>query len=103
MNMSDAVWSTRTFNGQSLGERVSKTPPTVRVVDDDNLKAFVATWNERLQDALSRADREMESKSRSLLEFVTGEKPSDIFLLLWGQFKLSAVYNKRIEEIFLIQ
>ncbi len=103
MTIPDAIWSTPTSTGKTLGQRVSRKPPATRVLAGENLDAFVKIWNDRLMDALETTDRKMEEKARLLLEFLAENHPTDFTLLLWGEFKLSAVYNNKLERIFLIE
>jgi hypothetical protein len=103
MNISDDIWSTPTMSGQTLGERVSRKAPAVRIMDGDSFQNFVNVWNERLRDSVDASNHEMEKKARLVLGFLEQNKPPGILLLLWGEFKLSAIYNSNLERIFLVE
>lgn len=103
MTITEEIWATPTPTGQTLAERVMRTPPLIRVMQQDNLDAFVKIWSERLKDALAGTDQAMEKKARTLLEFVAIKPPDGFALLLWGEFKLSALYNSELKRIYLIE
>jgi len=103
INIPDSIWSISTSNGQGLGERVARKAPTVRTMDEDAFLRFVNVWNERLNDALETSNSEMKIKAQLILEFLKENQPPGISLLLWGDYKLSAIYNCNLEKIFLLE
>ncbi len=103
MIISDIIWATPTSSGEILEKRVLRKHPSIRALGGDSLDTFIKIWNERLNDALQTSNREMEKKAQSLLKFLAENHSKDFTLLLWSEYKLSAVYNNERGTIFIIE
>jgi len=89
MEIPNSVWSHRLLNGVAVVDFVENSKPTVVAVTDAT--AFKNVWQQRLRDAQRLRMKEYEAKAKRILAFVA--KHEQIEMLLWGRYKLAALFD----------